>query len=180
MSLINCTPSRTLSQLKNAHFELCPQEVCLRPYQPNGIASHVYFVQWPREGSSVVLFMRLHRHGQWFFLSHIYIYIYIYVRKCIHGERKLFWFLSSLQDCINVGISHQVHFLFVFFICHKTSPFNLISGTVQLLLTLCKPTCRSILPVRFTVCHISIYKLQQCTFHEISFTISPQSSIKKW
>jgi hypothetical protein len=46
---------------KNAHFELCPQEVCLRPYLPSGIASHVYFPKWPREGRSVVLLMRLHR-----------------------------------------------------------------------------------------------------------------------
>jgi hypothetical protein len=47
---------------KNAHFELYPQEVCLRPYLPSGIASHVYFLNWPREGRSVVLLlMRLHR-----------------------------------------------------------------------------------------------------------------------
>jgi hypothetical protein len=32
---------------KNAHFELCPQELCLRPYLPSGIASHVYFLKWP-------------------------------------------------------------------------------------------------------------------------------------
>jgi hypothetical protein len=54
---------------KNAHFELCPQEVCLRPYLPSGIGSHVYFLKWPREGRSVgVLLSRLHRPGQWFFL----------------------------------------------------------------------------------------------------------------
>jgi hypothetical protein len=42
---------------KNAHFELCPQEACLRPYLPSGTASHVYFLKWPREGrSDVVLF----------------------------------------------------------------------------------------------------------------------------
>jgi hypothetical protein len=53
-----------------AHSELCPEEVCLRPYLPSGIASHVYFLKWPREGRSVVvLLMRLHRPGQWFFLS---------------------------------------------------------------------------------------------------------------
>jgi hypothetical protein len=27
---------------KNANFELCPQEVCLRPYLPSGIASHLF------------------------------------------------------------------------------------------------------------------------------------------
>jgi hypothetical protein len=55
---------------KKAHFELCPQEVCLRPYLPSGIASHVYFLKCPREGRSVVvLLMRLHRPGRWFFLS---------------------------------------------------------------------------------------------------------------
>jgi hypothetical protein len=55
---------------KNANFELCPQEVCLRPYLTSGIASDVYFLKWPREGSSVVvLLMRLHRPGQWFYLS---------------------------------------------------------------------------------------------------------------
>jgi hypothetical protein len=53
---------------KNAHFVLCPQEICLRPYLPSGIASHVYFLKWPREGRSVVLLMRLHRPSQWFFL----------------------------------------------------------------------------------------------------------------
>jgi hypothetical protein len=47
-----------------------PQEVCLRPYLPSGITSHVYFLKWPREGRSVVvLLMRVHRPGQWFFLS---------------------------------------------------------------------------------------------------------------
>jgi hypothetical protein len=55
---------------KNAHFELCPQEVCLRPYLPSGIASHVYFLKCPRQGRSVVvLLMRLPRPGHWFFLS---------------------------------------------------------------------------------------------------------------
>jgi hypothetical protein len=55
---------------KNAHFELCPQGVCLRPYLPSGIASHVYFLKWPREGRSVVvLLMRLHHPSQWLFLS---------------------------------------------------------------------------------------------------------------
>jgi hypothetical protein len=54
---------------KKAHFELYLQEVRLRPYLSSGIASHVYFLKWPREGRSVVLFMRLHRPGQWFFLS---------------------------------------------------------------------------------------------------------------
>jgi hypothetical protein len=55
---------------KNAHFKLCPQELYLRPYLPSGIASHVYLLKWPREGRSVVvLLMRLHRPGQWFFLS---------------------------------------------------------------------------------------------------------------
>jgi hypothetical protein len=55
---------------KNAHFELCPQEVCLRPYLPSGVASHVCFLKWPRGGRSVVvLLMRLHRPGRWFFLS---------------------------------------------------------------------------------------------------------------
>jgi hypothetical protein len=54
---------------KNAYFELRPQEVCLRPYLPNGIASHICFLKWPREGRIVVaLLMRLHRPGQWFFL----------------------------------------------------------------------------------------------------------------
>jgi hypothetical protein len=54
---------------KNIHFELCPQEVCMRPYLPSWIATHVYFLKCPREGRSVVLLMRLHRSGQWFFLS---------------------------------------------------------------------------------------------------------------
>jgi hypothetical protein len=55
---------------KNAHFELCPQEVCLRPYLPTGIASHTYFLKWPRDGRSViVLLIRLHRPCQWFLLS---------------------------------------------------------------------------------------------------------------
>jgi hypothetical protein len=54
---------------KNVHFELCTQEVCLRPYLPSGIASHVCFLKWPREGRSVALLMRLRRPGQWFFLS---------------------------------------------------------------------------------------------------------------
>jgi hypothetical protein len=54
---------------KNAHFELCPQEVCLRPYLLSGKASHVYFLKWFREGRSVVLLMLLHRPVQWFFLS---------------------------------------------------------------------------------------------------------------
>jgi hypothetical protein len=53
---------------KNAYFELCPQEVCLRLYLPSGIASHTYFLKWPREGRHViVLLMRFHRPGQWFF-----------------------------------------------------------------------------------------------------------------
>jgi hypothetical protein len=55
---------------KIAHFELCPQELCLRPYLPSEMASHVYFLKWPPEGRSfVILLMRLHRPGQWFFLS---------------------------------------------------------------------------------------------------------------
>jgi hypothetical protein len=54
---------------KNAHFELCSQEVCLRPYLPSWIASHVYFLKWLWEGRSVILLMRLLRPGQWFFLS---------------------------------------------------------------------------------------------------------------
>jgi hypothetical protein len=60
------TPRRKVSELKKKppHFELCPQEVCLRPYLPSGTASHVYFLKWPREGRSVVLLMRLHRTGQ--------------------------------------------------------------------------------------------------------------------
>jgi hypothetical protein len=60
---------------KNSHFELCPQEVCLRPYLPSGIASHVYFLKSPREGRSVVvLLMRLHRPDPWFFLSPAKLY----------------------------------------------------------------------------------------------------------
>jgi hypothetical protein len=54
---------------KNAHFELCSQEVCLRPHLPSVIASHVYFLKWPREGRSVVLLKRLHRPGHCLFLS---------------------------------------------------------------------------------------------------------------
>jgi hypothetical protein len=54
---------------KNAHFELCPQEVCLRPHLPGGIASHVCFLKWLQEGRSVVLLMRLHRPDQWLLLS---------------------------------------------------------------------------------------------------------------
>jgi hypothetical protein len=55
---------------KNAHFELCPQEVCLSPYLPGGMASQVYFLKLPREGVSVVdLLIRLHRPSQWFFFS---------------------------------------------------------------------------------------------------------------
>jgi hypothetical protein len=55
---------------KNAHFELCPQEVCLRPYLPSVIASHVYFLKRPLEGRIVVvLLMWLHCPSQWFFLS---------------------------------------------------------------------------------------------------------------
>jgi hypothetical protein len=53
---------------EKAHFELRPQEVCLRPYLPSGIASHVYFLKWPREGRSVVILMRFQRPGQWFYL----------------------------------------------------------------------------------------------------------------
>jgi hypothetical protein len=53
----------------NAHFELCPQEVRLRPYTPSGIVLHVYFIKWPQEGRSVVFrLMRLHRPDQWVFL----------------------------------------------------------------------------------------------------------------
>jgi hypothetical protein len=60
----------------NAHFELCPQEVCLRPYLLSGIASQVYFLKWPRQGRSVLVFlMRLHRPGQWFFFSPGKLYI---------------------------------------------------------------------------------------------------------
>jgi hypothetical protein len=64
-------PRRTVSELKKkTHFELRPQEVCLRPYVPSGIASHVYFLKWPREGRSVVfLLMWLHRPRLWLFLS---------------------------------------------------------------------------------------------------------------
>jgi hypothetical protein len=59
---------------KNAHFELCPQEVCLRPYLPSGIASQVYFLKRPREGRSVILLMQLHHPRQWFTLSPEKIY----------------------------------------------------------------------------------------------------------
>jgi hypothetical protein len=62
------TPRRTVSQLKNTHFELCPQEVCLRQYLPSGIVSHIYFLKWSWEGRSVILLMRLHHPDQWFFL----------------------------------------------------------------------------------------------------------------
>jgi hypothetical protein len=58
----------SVSQLKNAHFELCPQEVCLRPYLPSGIASHIYFLKWPREGRSVYFdAIAL----QWFFIFRV-------------------------------------------------------------------------------------------------------------
>jgi hypothetical protein len=72
---------------KNAHFELCPQEVCLTPYLPSGIASHVYILKWPREGRSVVLLMQLHRPGQWFSLS----------------PEKLYF---SSCDSVLIGVSH--------------------------------------------------------------------------
>jgi hypothetical protein len=55
---------------KNAHLELFPQKVCLRPYLPSGIAPRVYIIKLPLEGSSVVfILMRLHRPGQWFLFS---------------------------------------------------------------------------------------------------------------
>jgi hypothetical protein len=53
---------------EKAHFELRPQEVCLGPYLPSGIASQVYFLKWPREERSVViLLMRLQSPSQWVF-----------------------------------------------------------------------------------------------------------------
>jgi hypothetical protein len=71
-----CTSRRTASQLKqNAPFELCPKEVCLRTYLPSGIASHIYFIKWPLEEISVVVLMRLHRPGQWVFLSPEKLYL---------------------------------------------------------------------------------------------------------
>jgi hypothetical protein len=99
---------------KNAHFELCPQEVCLKPYLPSGIASHVYFLKWPREGRSVVLLMRLHRPGQWFFLSpekfyfssgdsilpgvryiHIHTCLHIFYVECYNCVFKWLWMVST-------------------------------------------------------------------------------------
>jgi hypothetical protein len=62
---------------KKHWFELCPQEeVCLRPYLPSGIASHVCFLKWPQEGRSVILLMLLHHPGQWFFLSPEKLYFF--------------------------------------------------------------------------------------------------------
>jgi hypothetical protein len=40
----------------------------MRPYLLSGKASHVCFLKCPREGRTVVLLMRLHRPGRWFFL----------------------------------------------------------------------------------------------------------------
>jgi hypothetical protein len=54
---------------KKAHFDSCPQELCLRPYLPSGIASHAYLLKWPQEGRSVVLLIRFLRPGQWVLLS---------------------------------------------------------------------------------------------------------------
>jgi hypothetical protein len=86
----NCVTSQ-----KNAHFELCPQEVCLRPYLPSGIASHVYFLKWPREGRSVVVrLLRLHRPGPWFFLS----------------PEKLYF---SSCDSVLLGMGHVGYFPYV-------------------------------------------------------------------
>jgi hypothetical protein len=61
-------PYKNSHNSKNAHFELCPQEISLRPYPSSGITTHVDFIKWPLEGRSVVLLKRFHRFGQWFFL----------------------------------------------------------------------------------------------------------------
>jgi hypothetical protein len=76
---------------KNAHFELCPQEVCLRPYLPSGIASHVYFLKWPRDGI-VVLLVGLGCPGQWFFLFWIVVLFELW--QCSSGVRYVFWFVT--------------------------------------------------------------------------------------
>jgi hypothetical protein len=90
---------------KHAHFELCPQDVCLRPYLPTGISLLVYFLKWPREGRSVVLFMRLHRPGQWFFLS---------------PEKLLFfelWQCSSRSAIRVCALSHFCYFRYNYAVC---------------------------------------------------------------
>jgi hypothetical protein len=58
----------------NAHCELCPQEVCLRPYLPTVIASHTYFLNG-RERGCVFVFMRLHHTSQWFFICPKKLYV---------------------------------------------------------------------------------------------------------
>jgi hypothetical protein len=106
MALSYHTRRRTVSQHKKRSFELCPQEVRLRPYLLSGIASHVYFLKWPREGRSViVLLMRLHRPRQWFFLSPEKLYfsscdsVLLGVRYSLKLKKKKCIF-STL--CINV------------------------------------------------------------------------------
>jgi hypothetical protein len=59
---------------ENGRLSRCPTS-CYHPSLspksclPSGIESHVYFLKCLLEGRSVVLVMRLHRPGQWFFLS---------------------------------------------------------------------------------------------------------------
>jgi hypothetical protein len=91
---------------KNAHFELCPHEVCLRPYLPSGIASHVYFLKWPWQGRSVVLLMWWHRPRQWFVRSPEKLYfsscdsVLIGVWYVEHGWKLISWRVTALCQLI--------------------------------------------------------------------------------
>jgi hypothetical protein len=109
---------------KNAHFELCPQEVCLRPYLPSGIASHDYFLKCPREGRSVVLLMRLHRPGQWFFLSPEKLYFSSCDSVLLGGAIYVFIkvFMVFLLARTNAELVSKV------FVALHVSPPNVISN----------------------------------------------------
>jgi hypothetical protein len=99
-----CAPSRSITTQKTV-TELCPQEVCLRPFLPWGSASRDYFLKLPRGGRSVVLSMRLHRPDQWFFLSPEKLY-FSSCNSVLLGVRCITW-NSTIRQRISPSYSQD-------------------------------------------------------------------------
>jgi hypothetical protein len=133
---------------KNAHFDLCPEEVCLRPYLPSGIAWHVYFLKWLRKGRSVVvLLMRLHRPGQWVFLSPEKLYFSSFdsvlrgVRYTVKGFSRLYcspWFsipISSLSGCMLVRVftlgNYYYYYYYYYYYTISLNVVNVVENFVR-------------------------------------------------
>jgi hypothetical protein len=111
---VSCNPATHCHNSNNVRFELCPRDVCLRPYLPSGIASHVYFIKWSQEGRSVVLVMWLHHPGQWFYLPPGRLYFFeLWQRSagtwnvCIVMTRYFSWHFSWSLSVLQIGTQHR-------------------------------------------------------------------------